>query len=236
MRTAKRSVRRRNRALVVFVLSICLLLNGSLLVASAQQSLSDDRRADQSPNQSPNQSDDAASQRVSRPRRIGPDRQYDDDGPLIRVALVTDVTDVTINSSSGFIVLRSGTRRDAERIARRPLRFEIRQQLVRQAAAPRDTEAARDTAEPTRRQYRVEVGTVSDMRQARKVMDELKQRFVEPTSAVHDKQQDAYHVVIGRLDDRAEAMALIERLRREGYVAARIAPDYQKDEEADAKE
>src|SRR5436853_5272 len=100
MRTAKRSVRRRNRALVVFVLSICLLLNGSLLVASAQQSLSDDRRADQSPNQSPNQSDDAASQRVSRPRRIDPDRQYDDDGPLIRVALVTDVTDVTIISSS----------------------------------------------------------------------------------------------------------------------------------------
>jgi peptidoglycan hydrolase-like amidase len=224
MPTAKRFVRlRRRRALSVFFLSVCLLLNGLLPAAFAQQSLSEDRRADQR--------DDSVSQSVSRPRRIDPDRQYDDDGPLIRVALVTDVTDVTISSSSGFIVLRSGTRRDAERIARRPLRFEIRQQLVRQTTAPRDTEPqARDTAEPARREYRVEVGTVSDVRQARKVMDELKQRFAEPTDTVYDKQQDAYHVVIGKLDDRAEAMALIERLRHEGYVAARIAPDYRNDE------
>ena len=99
MRTAKRSVRRqRNRALSVIVLSVCLLLNSHLPAAFAQQWLNDDRRADQN--------NDAASQAVSRPRRIDPDRQYDDDGPLIRVALVTDVTDITINSSSGFIVLR----------------------------------------------------------------------------------------------------------------------------------
>jgi peptidoglycan hydrolase-like amidase len=218
----------------VIFLSVCLLLNCYLPAAFAQQSLNDDRRADQSDNQSVHQSDAAVGQGVSRPRRIDPDRQYDDDGPVIRVALVTDVTDVTISSSSGFIVMRSGTRRDAERIARRPLRFEIRQQLVRQSAAPRNIEApARDTAEPTREPYRVEVGTVSDMRQARKVMDELKQHFTEPASAVYDKQQDAYHVIIGHLDDRAEAMALIERLRRAGYVAARIAPDYSPDSPAD---
>jgi peptidoglycan hydrolase-like amidase len=233
MRTANRSVRlRRKRATLTFVLSICLLLNGSnFLTAFAQQAASDAAasRADQAY--------DAGNQSASRPRRIDPDRQYDDDGPFIRVALMTDVTDVTLSSSSGFIVLRSGARRDAEKIARRPVRFEIRQQLVRPPAntAPRDDERpARDMAETSRSEYRVEVGTVSDMRQAHKVMDELKQRFTEPANSVYDKQQDAFHVVIGKFNDRSEAMAMIERLRREGYVAAHIAPDYATDESTGA--
>ena len=99
MRSAKRSVRLRlRRALSVLVLSICLLLNSHLPAAFAQHSLNDYHRADQS--------DDAVSQGVSRPRRIDPDRQYDDDGPTVRVALVTDVTDVPISSSqraTGFV-------------------------------------------------------------------------------------------------------------------------------------
>src|SRR5207253_7622428 len=112
---------------------------------------------------------DASNPSASRPRRIDPDRQYDDDGPFIRVALMTDVTDVTLSSSSGFIVLRSGTRRDAEKIARQAVRFEIRQQLVRQpaTAAPRDDRrSAHDINEASRDDYRVEVGTVTDARQA----------------------------------------------------------------------
>ena len=233
MRTANRSVRlRRRRATLTFVLSICLLLNGSnFLTVFAQQAASEASasRADQAY--------DASNQSASRPRRIDADRQYDDDGPFIRVALMTDVTDVTLNSSSGFIVLRSGTRRDAEKIARRPVRFEIRQQLVRPlAAAPRETLPARDRTEAARSEYRVEVGTVSDMRQARKVMDDLKQRFTEPTNTVYDNQQDAFHVVIGRFADRSEAMAMIERLRHEGYVAAHIAPDYATDESSSANQ
>jgi peptidoglycan hydrolase-like amidase len=214
--------------MLTFILSVCLLLNGSnLFTALAQQAASEAAasRADQS-YESNNQS-------ASRPRRIDLDRQFDDDGPFIRVALMTDITDVTLSSSSGFIVLRSGARRDAEKIARRPVRFEIRQQLVRAPAevAPRDAEPPTgDRAEASRSQYRIEVGTVGDMRQARKVMDDLKQRFSEPTNTVYDKQQDAFHVVIGKFIDRSEAMAMIERLRREGYVAAHIAPDYANDE------
>jgi peptidoglycan hydrolase-like amidase len=222
---------RRRRAMLAFILSVCLLLNGShFLTVFAQRAASEASasRADQAY--------DASNPSASRPRRIDADRQYDDDGPFIRVALMTDVTDVTLSSSSGFIVLRSGTRRDAEKIARRPVRFEIRQQLVRpHAAAPRDDERpARDRTEAARSEYRIEVGTVSDMRQARKVMDDLKQRFAEPISSVYDKQQDAFHVVIGRFVDRSEAMAMIERLRHEGYVAAHIAPDYVTDEASGA--
>jgi peptidoglycan hydrolase-like amidase len=229
MRKANCSGRlRRRRATLTCLLSICLLLNGSnLFTAFAQQSAVDDFAGHAA------QTYDASNQSASRPRRIDPDRQYDDDGPFIRVALMTDVTDLTLSSSSGFIVLRSGTRRDTEKIARRPVRFEIRQQLVRSTASVAsrgDERPDRDVAESSRRQYRIEVGTVSDMRQARKVMDDLKQRFDEPASTVYDKPQDAFHVIIGSFADRSKAMAMIERLRHEGYVAAHIAPDYATDE------
>ncbi|MFL6276731.1 MAG: SpoIID/LytB domain-containing protein [Blastocatellia bacterium] len=213
--------------MLTFLLSAGLLLNGGeFLRVFAQQSANDSivERA--------GQSDDAASQSASRPRRIDADRAYDDDGPLIRVALMTDVTDVTLSSSSGFIVLRNGARRDAEKIARQAVRFEIRQQLVRQpatAAPSDDRRSTHDINEASRDDYRVEVGTVTDARQARKVVDDLKQRFAEPASIVYDKQQLAFHIVIGKFDDRRDALTMIERLRREGYVAAHIAPDYAAD-------
>src|SRR5947209_12630554 len=138
MPTANRSVRlRRRRATVTFILSFCLLLDGSSFLSAFAQPLAADALASRS-----DQTYEASNQSASRPRRIDADRQVDDDGPYIRVALMTDVTDVTLSSSSGFIVLRSGMRRDAEKIARRPVRFEIRQQLVRlpASAAPRDDE------------------------------------------------------------------------------------------------
>lgn len=229
MPKANRSVRlRRRRAVISFLLSVFLLLNGSpMLTAFARQTMREagPGRAEQAY--------DASHQSGSRPRRIDLDRPYDDDGPVIRVALVTDITDVTLSSSSGFIVLRSGTRRDAEKIARRPLRFEIRQQLVRTPApapARDDDSFERDSVQAPPDEYRVEVGTVSNMRQARKVMDDLKQRFDEPASTVYDKQQDAFHVLIGKFTGRSEATAMIERLRRAGFAAARIAPDYASDE------
>src|SRR5262249_42269082 len=43
-------------------------------------------------------------------------------------------------------------------------------------------------------------------------------------NAVYDKNDDVYRILIGAFDDRASAMAMIERLRRTGYTAARIAP------------
>ena len=214
--------------MLTFILSAGLLLNGGdFLRVFAQQSANDSivERA--------GQSDDAASQSASRPRRIDADRAYDDDGPLIRVALMTDVTDVTLSSSSGFIVLRNGARRDAEKIARQAVRFEIRQQLVRQpatAAVRDDRRSTHDINEASRDDYRVEVGTVTDARQARKVVDDLKQRIAEPASIVYDKQQLAFHIVIGKFDDRRGALTMIERLRREGYGAAHVAPDYAADE------
>src|SRR5256714_7698325 len=234
MRKAKRGVRlRRSRTVFTFILSAGLLLNGGGFLRALAQHSSSEATANRG-----EPSLDAGMQNASRPRRIDAERTYDDDGPLIRVALMTDVTDVTLSSSSGLIVLRSGTRRDAEKIARRPVRFEIRQQLVRlpsNAAARDDRHRDDDIVEAPRKEYRVEVGTVSDVRQARKVINDLKQRFAEPASSVYDKPQLAFHILIGSYVDRRDATAMIERLRREGYVAARVAPDYATDAAAAAE-
>ena len=159
-------------------------------------------------------------------------RSIQDREPIIRVALVTDVSSITLGSSSGFTLLRpSKNNRDGEKIASHPVRVELRQQLVRvEQAAPAHEQ---DNVE-SKNEYRVEVGSVSDAQEARKVTDELKKRFDEPTSNVYDKQSDSYRVLIGRFASRSEAMAMIEQLRHAGYAAARIAPDYAKaDQSAD---
>jgi len=214
------------------MLSVCLLLDmGTRVAVFAQQ-----RLADSPPEYRSEQTYEPNS---TRPRRIDSDKASDDDDPIIRVALMTDVSFVSISSSSGFTVLRtSAARRSDEKIASRPMRVEIRQQLVpikktepvRERADDRGRDAASDEA---KREYRVEVGTVFDTRQARKVTDELKQRFNEPATSVYDRPSDSFHILIGRFDTRGEALDMIERLRRAGYTAAHIAPELAIDEPDD---
>ncbi len=196
------------------VLSACLLLQGGSYFAAFAQKSKDapppfDRnyQAQQSSNEQDN----------SRPRRI----DQGEDGPIVRIALMTDVSSITLGSSSGFTLLRyDQNQRDAEKIADHPLRIELRQQSVRlDLPAP-----AREQI--NRNEYRVEVGSVSNMIEAHKVIDELSKRFDEPISNLYDKQSDAFHILIGRFASRSEAMAMIEQLRHAGYTASHIAPDY----------
>ena len=153
------------------------------------------------PRQSSNEQD------YSRPRRI----DQGEDGPIVRVALMTDVSSIMLGSSSGFTLLRyDQNKRDAEKIADHPLRIELRQQSVRlDPPAP-----AREQI--NKNEYRVEVGSVSNMTEAHKVIDDLSKRFDEPISNLYDKQSDAFHILIGRFASRSEAMAMIEQLRHAG--------------------
>lgn len=211
MRILNRPARLRYRTVASLVLSACLLLqSGSYFAAFAQKPKDAPPPFDRN-YQLQNEQDQ------SRPRRI----DQGEDGPIVRVALMTDVSSITLSSSSGFTLLRyDQNKRDAEKIADRPLRIELRQQSV-----PLDSPA------PAREQtganeYRVEVGSVSNMVEARKVMDELGKRFNEPISNFYDNQSDVFHILIGRFNARSDAMAMIEQLRYAGYTASHIAPDY----------
>lgn len=219
MRKLNRPARlRRYRTVASLVLSACLLLqSGSYLAAFAQKS----KDAPPPFDRNYQIQESGKEQDYSRPRRIDPVNRSGEDGPVVRVALMTDVSSVTLSSSSGFTLLRyDQNSRNAERIADRPVRIELRQQSV-----PLDSPAAA-REQTDQNEYRVEVGSVSSVTEARKVTDELGKRFDEPVSNFYDNQSDVFHILIGRFASKSEAMAMIDRLRHAGYTASHIAPDY----------
>jgi SpoIID/LytB domain protein len=170
---------------------------------------SNDRRASQK-NQ---QSDDKG---FTRPRRAEAQTevvQYASaDGPIVRVALMTDVYSVALSSSSDLIVRRTTTGFDeGNRISDGSLRVELRQQP--EPVAPLQSSVAA---------YRVSVGSSIESRGARKLVDELKKKFFEPVAMTFDEKQKGYCVLIGQFTNRSEAAQFLERLRKSGYENLRI--------------
>lgn len=186
--------------------------NGTTAVLAAQKqsaSNSNDRRA----NQKSQQSDDKS---LTRPRRAEAQIdvvQYDSaGGPIIRVALMTDVSSIALSSSSGFIVRRATTGLDeGKNISNGSLTVELRQQP--EPVAPLQSTVAA---------YRVSVGSSTESRGARKLVDELKKSFFEPVTMSFDEKQSAYSVLIGQFANRSEAAEFLERLRKSGYESLRI--------------
>ncbi|HTF37347.1 MAG TPA: SpoIID/LytB domain-containing protein, partial [Blastocatellia bacterium] len=162
------------------------------------------------------QSDDKS---LTRPRRAEPQTEVahyaSADGPIVRVALMTDVSSVALSSSSDLIVRRAATGFDeGNRISGGSLRVEMRQQP--EPAVPiRSSVAA----------YRVSVGSSIESRGARKLLDELKKKFFEPVAMIFDEKQKEYCVLIGQFPNRSEAAQFLERLRKSGYESLRIVSE-----------
>ncbi|HXI89647.1 MAG TPA: SpoIID/LytB domain-containing protein [Blastocatellia bacterium] len=173
---------------------------------------SNDRRATQK-NQ---QSDDKD---LTRPRRAEGQTEAahyaSADGPIVRVALMTDVSSVALSSSSDFIVRRAATGFDeGTRISGGSLRVEMRQH-------PEPVVPLRSSVAT----YRVSVGSSIESRGARKLLDELKKKFFEPVAMVFDEKQKEYCVLIGEFTNRSQAAQFLERLRKSGYESLRIVSE-----------
>src|SRR5207249_1533468 len=148
---------------------------------------------------------------VSRPRRAEAQPEVapyaSADGPIIRVALMTDVSSVALSSSSGLIVRRATTGFDeGNRISGGSLRVEMRQQS--EPVVP---------LRPSVAAYRVSVGSSIESRGARKLLEELKKKFFEPVAMTFDEKQKEYCVLIGQFTNRSGAAQFLERLRKSGY-------------------
>ena len=173
---------------------------------------SNDRRASQK-NQ---QSDDKG---LTRPRRAEAQTEVvhyaSADGPIVRVALMTDVSSVALSSSSDLIVRRATTGFDeGNRILGGSLRIELRQQ-------PEPVVPLRSSVAA----YRVSVGSSIESRGARKLLDELKKKFFEPVAMIFDEKQKEYCVLIGQFTNRSDAAQFLERLRKSGYESLRIVSE-----------
>jgi SpoIID/LytB domain protein len=133
------------------------------------------------------------------------------DGPIIRVALFTDVGSVSISASSDLIVSRSIEEfGEGETIASGPLRIELR------------GTGESKTLVSNRGEYRVFVGSSFEVGSARKIEDRLRLEFFEPTAITFDDSKNQYVVTIGRFATRAEAEKMADRLRQASYKAPRV--------------
>lgn len=115
-------------ALAALMLSLCFALNGVNTIALAaltQKSLSEPSSKNRG-EQNYRQGDEASS---TRPRRVNTSVQNDDtDGPIIRIGLMTDVTSISLSSSSALMIRRPiSDNRDGAKVASSPLRIEVRQ-------------------------------------------------------------------------------------------------------------
>jgi len=129
----------------------------------------------------------------------------------VRIALMTDVASVDLSCASGLRLRRAGEFGDGQRISTSSLRVEARPRFS--APAPVEMKAS---------PYRVSVGSSLDARGARKLADELKQRFFEPVEVTFDATHQEYLVLIGVFKVRSDAARMIELLRKSGYADTRI--------------
>ncbi len=137
------------------------------------------------------------------------------DGPIIRVALMTDVTSASVSCASGLVFNRSSEDfEQGERVSIGSLRVELRKQPGMIATLP--SSAAR---------YTVFVGSSSEARNARKLEDRLKLEFFDPVATTFDDMKEQYVVTIGRFTNRDEAAKMVDRLLEAGYKAPRIVAD-----------
>lgn len=140
------------------------------------------------------------------------------EGPIIRVALMTDIASTSIGCPSGLVINGSneGSRADlrAEKVSSSSLRVELRKQSG--TVTPLPSGAAR---------YVVFVGSSSDARNARKLEDRLKLEFFEPVATAFDEKKKQYVVTIGRYRNQDDAEGMVNRLREAGYKAPRVISD-----------
>jgi SpoIID/LytB domain protein len=150
-----------------------------------------------------------ANEEATRQRTVGDSSQRPAE-PIVRIALMTDVTSVVFSSSSGLIVSRPpGGSRDDKKI-RGSLRIELRQPSRLEVSSPVS---------------RISIRSVEDPRRARELADELKKRFDEQVVIAYNAKEKEYDVVIGRFTNKSDATAMLARMRRSGYADARIVTE-----------
>jgi peptidoglycan hydrolase-like amidase len=202
--------RRRARGLasgIAFIVSNCVQV--SLLVAPI--ALAGQSRSSKEPTNAITQTRDNAG--FDRPRRAETQRvtqlSSSELGPIIRVALMTDVASVSLSSSNDLVVHRQEEKDGDGKKIGGSLRAELRRR-----AAP-SVESV----------YRVQVATTSESRRARTLSDELKKHFFEPVTTSFDESKKDYSVLIGKFESRSEAVGLVKRLRSAGYDEPRVVAD-----------
>jgi stage II sporulation protein D len=134
--------------------------------------------------------------RATRPRRVG------DRGPLIRVALMTDLRAITLSSPSGLKVIPEPEQWTASQPAYRMKPIFCWGDLRAEARMP----------SPEQNWYRIEAASTPDSRRARRIADQLRAEFRAPVITTYDEQRNRYLVFFGKFQSEQEASRALRRL------------------------
>ncbi|HSB09077.1 MAG TPA: SpoIID/LytB domain-containing protein [Blastocatellia bacterium] len=212
---------RRLRLRLVFALAIIVSGRGQMVAL-----VEPDDVGSAVPPQATSRSENTASQknqqldeRLTRPRRTetqnGAVKYTSPEGPIIRVALMTDVSSIALSSSSGLQVRRAVNGFDQARASpNETLTIQLRQRPDPVVTLETDVAV-----------YRVCVGSSRESLGARKLADELKRNFFEQVTLTFDEKEKEYSVLIGQFKNRSEAGRFLERLQKTGYQSLRIVTE-----------
>ena len=145
------------------------------------------------------------------------ENRYGEKGPLVRVALMTDVTAVSLSSLSELGVRRSSS--DKQVVAGTQILAQVRQPSP--LTANPNSNADSYTV-PNASSYRVEVTASEDSLQAKKITENVRQRYDQTTSTVYHEQTGLYRVLTGKYSSKTQATDMVAILREAGYSQARV--------------
>jgi peptidoglycan hydrolase-like amidase len=157
-----------------------------------------------------------AQSRVSKPLNT-PENKYGEKGPMVRVALLTDITSVSLSSASELSLRRFAN--DKQILAGGQILAEVRQPSAI-AATPNSNPDSYNV--PNASSYRVEVAASEDSLQAKKITENVKKKYDQTTSTVYNDQTGQYRVLTGKYSSRTQATDMVAILREAGYAKARL--------------
>jgi peptidoglycan hydrolase-like amidase len=146
-----------------------------------------------------------------------PENKYGEKGPMVRVALLTDVTSVALSSTSELTLRRFAN--DKQILAGGQILAEVRQPSAI-AATPNSNPDSYSV--PNAGSYRVEVAASEDSLQAKKITENVKKKYDQTTSTVYNEQTGQYRVLTGKYSSRTQASDMVAILREAGYANARL--------------
>ncbi len=147
--------------------------------------------------------------------------RYGEAGPLIRVALATDITVVALHSTSGLTLRCVPT--DKEFLLEGDLIAEVRQPST--LVAPplsSNAPASSNSTTPVISVYRVEIATFTDAQKAQAATTTIKQRFDQTATAVYNNQTGEYRVITGKYTSKVQASDMLAIIKEAGYEKARL--------------
>ncbi len=202
---------------IASLLSVCLTLN-SLALA-------------QSPKNRNNASTNKDKEIVSRTPRQPVVTNYGANGPLVRVALVTDVASVALSSATGLAIRNASSEKkifsSGEILAQvqQPTRPSVTVQTnTLEASSKNPAQPARTSTAitATASAYRVEIASASDSQKAKRIADNVRTRYDQTAAYSYDDQAGEYKIVTGAYRSKVQALDMLAILREAGYAKARL--------------